>query len=172
MSSEDLLDVVDEGDAVQGTLPRDEVHRRGLLHRCVHVLVFDPKGRVWLQKRSLGLRLYPGLWTSTASGHVDAGERYLESALRELHEEMGLRAELRQLGTFRFQDGEENELSALCDARSADRPTPNPIEVMGVMRVPPVELEALIARLPHAFAPSFRAAWGEYRRLADGAGRA
>jgi isopentenyldiphosphate isomerase len=165
MAAEDLLDVVDERDAVQATLPREEVHRRKLLHRCVHVLVFDPRGRLWLQKRSLALRLYPGRWTSTASGHVDAGERYLDSARRELEEEMGLRAEPRQLATFRFQDDEENELSALCEARSADTPTPNPDEVLGVMAVMPDELDALLQRLPGSFSPSFRAAWQEYQRL-------
>ena len=32
----------------------------------------------------------PGLWSSSCSGHVDAGENYEQAALRELHEEIGL----------------------------------------------------------------------------------
>jgi len=42
----ELVDVVDEQDRVERTLPRDEVHAQGLLHRCVHVFVFDGQGKL------------------------------------------------------------------------------------------------------------------------------
>jgi isopentenyldiphosphate isomerase len=159
----ELLDVVDDADRVLDSLPRDEVHRRGLLHRCAHLFVFDAKGRLWLQKRAIGLRLYPGLWTSSASGHVDAGEGYLAAAQREAREELGLDVKPREVAKFRFQDGEENEVSALCEARSAERPRPHREEVLAVMALPPGEVEELMARLPRGFAPSFLAAWKAWK---------
>jgi isopentenyldiphosphate isomerase len=56
----------------------------------VHVLVFNSRGQVFLQKRSLAKDKSPGLWDSSASGHVDTGEQYDACALRELREELGL----------------------------------------------------------------------------------
>ena len=59
-------------------------------HRAVHVLVFNARGEVFLQKRSLKKDTFPGAWDSSASGHVDSGEEYDACAVRELREELGL----------------------------------------------------------------------------------
>ena len=88
--AEEIFDVVNERDEVIGQAPRKEVHRLGLLHRAVHVLVFNARGEVFLQKRSMTKDKCPGLWDSSASGHVDAGEAYDATAVRELREEIGL----------------------------------------------------------------------------------
>ncbi len=88
--SRGLLDVVNDRDEVVDRATRAEVHRAKLLHRAVHVWVFDGAGRLLLQKRSLSKDSHPGKWDSSCSGHVDAGEGYLESAVRELEEELGL----------------------------------------------------------------------------------
>jgi isopentenyl-diphosphate delta-isomerase type 1 len=89
--SEEFFDVVNNRDEVIGRKPRREVHRLGLLHRAVHVLVFNSSGRIFLQKRSMKKDRQPGLWDSSASGHVDSGEDYDSTAVRELGEEIGLR---------------------------------------------------------------------------------
>ncbi|MEJ0091140.1 MAG: hypothetical protein WDM80_15525 [Limisphaerales bacterium] len=51
--SEEIFDIVNERDEVIGQAPRKEVHARGLWHRAVHVLVFNARGEVFLQKRSM-----------------------------------------------------------------------------------------------------------------------
>jgi isopentenyl-diphosphate delta-isomerase len=89
---EEWFDVVNERDEVIGRELRRNVHARGLWHRAVHVLVFDRAGRVFLQKRSMLKDLSPGLWDSSCSGHLDAGEDYDFAAVRELGEEIGLAA--------------------------------------------------------------------------------
>jgi isopentenyldiphosphate isomerase len=89
--AEDIFDVVNERDEVTDRKPRGEVHRLGLLHRAVHVLVFNSRGQIFLQKRSMKKDRQPGLWDSSASGHVDSGEDYDATAVRELQEEIGLR---------------------------------------------------------------------------------
>ena len=88
--NEELLDVVDEADNVIEVRTRGEIHARGLMHRAVHILVFNSRGDLFLQKRSMNKDENPGLWDSSAAGHVDSGEDYLQCALREITEELGI----------------------------------------------------------------------------------
>jgi isopentenyl-diphosphate delta-isomerase type 1 len=87
---EEIFDVVDERDQVIGQRTRREVHQLGLRHRAVHVLIFNSRGELFLQKRSMKKDCFPGTWDSSASGHLDAGETYDDCALREVKEELGL----------------------------------------------------------------------------------
>jgi isopentenyl-diphosphate delta-isomerase type 1 len=93
--SEEIFDVVNDRDEVIGQKPRSEIHRLELKHRAVHVLVFNSKGELFLQKRSMRKDCFPGAWDSSASGHLDRGEGYDACAVREVKEELGL--ELRQV---------------------------------------------------------------------------
>ena len=86
--SEEIFDVVNERDEVVGQNTRREVHRLGLKHRAVHVLVFNARGEVFLQKRSHKKDIAAGKWDSSSSGHLDTGETYDACAVRE---EIGLR---------------------------------------------------------------------------------
>ena len=90
MPTDEIFDVVDADDRVIGQLPRAEVHRLGLRHRATHVLVFNARGELFLQQRSLAKDMWPGVWDSSCSGHVDSGEDYDTSATRELGEEIGV----------------------------------------------------------------------------------
>ncbi len=98
-TSQELLDVVDENDRVIGVKTRGEIHAQGLMHRAVHILVFNSSGELFIQKRSMSKDNNPGLWDSSAAGHVDSGENYYDCAIRELGEELGIRvtAPLEQL---------------------------------------------------------------------------
>ena len=88
--SEEIFDIVNERDEVIGQAPRKEVHARGLWHRAVHVLVFNARGEVFLQKRSMKKDIAAGKWDSSSSGHLDTGEDYDACAVREVREEIGL----------------------------------------------------------------------------------
>lgn len=91
--NDEIFDVVNERDEVISREIRGEVHRRGLRHRAVHVLVFNSLGEVFLQKRSITKDTHPGVWDSSASGHLDSGEEYDACAVREVREELGLNLE-------------------------------------------------------------------------------
>ena len=78
-------------DRVIGHATRREVHARHLRHRAVHVFLFNPQGRLFIQKRAAGKDTFPLCYDSSASGHVDRGESYEACAARELEEELGLR---------------------------------------------------------------------------------
>jgi isopentenyl-diphosphate delta-isomerase type 1 len=88
--NEEMFDIVNERDEVIGRLPRSQVHRQGRQHRAVHVLVFNARGEIFLQKRSMTKDSFPGAWDSSASGHLASGEDYDACAVRELGEELGL----------------------------------------------------------------------------------
>lgn len=90
----EFFDVIDKDNKVTGKAPRDECHRRGLLHRAVHIMILNSKCEFLLQKRSKKKDLYSGWWTSSASGHVASGDGYDETAHRELKEEIGIDAKL------------------------------------------------------------------------------
>ena len=90
-SDEELLDLVDADNTVIGTVARSRVHGEpALRHRAVHVLVYDDRGRLLLQKRSSAKQIQPGKWDTSVGGHLAAGESYLAGAVREAAEELGL----------------------------------------------------------------------------------
>jgi len=97
--SDELLDVVDANDEVVAVKTRGEIHASRLMHRAVHILLFNSSGELFLQKRSMNKDEQPGKWDSSAAGHVDSGEDYLQCAERELDEELGIVVErpLREL---------------------------------------------------------------------------
>jgi len=88
--SDELLDVVDDNDEVVAVKRRGDIHAQGLMHRAVHILLFNSSGELFLQKRSLSKDEQPGKWDSSAAGHVDTGENYLDCACREIGEELGI----------------------------------------------------------------------------------
>lgn len=106
-SGAEMFDVVDEHDRVLRSETREVVHVNNLRHRAVHMLLFNSAGELYLQKRSIWKDRNPGRWDSSAAGHVDSGETYLNAARRELREELGVEApELQPIG--RLTPCEEN----------------------------------------------------------------
>jgi isopentenyl-diphosphate Delta-isomerase len=94
---DEIYDVVDKMDQVIGQATRREIHQKNLLHRSIHILVFNHLNEVFLQKRSMSKDENPGLWDTSSAGHVDSGETYDECAHRELWEELGIKAILKPL---------------------------------------------------------------------------
>ena len=87
---DEIFDVVDSQDMVIGKASRLQVHKNDLMHRSVHILVFNSTGSLFLQKRAMIKDESPGLWDSSAAGHVESGEDYISCAKRELNEELSL----------------------------------------------------------------------------------
>ena len=87
---DEIFDVVDSEDLIIGKASRFQVHHNKLMHRSVHILVFNSRESLFLQKRSMTKDENPGLWDSSAAGHVESGENYIDCAKRELEEELNL----------------------------------------------------------------------------------
>jgi isopentenyldiphosphate isomerase len=86
----EILDIVNLNDQVIAQATRDEVYKKFLCHRIVHVLIFDDAGKMALQKRSQNVSFCPGYWSTAVGGHVQSGESYVEGALREFEEELNI----------------------------------------------------------------------------------
>jgi isopentenyl-diphosphate Delta-isomerase len=164
--AEEIFDVVNERDEVIGQRVRSEVHRLGLLHRAVHVLVFNRGGKIFLQKRSMLKDCCPGTWDSSASGHLDRGESYDDCAVRELREEIGLVASVPPRRLFKIDACPETGLEFVWVYQSeSEGPfVLQPEEIDEGAWFGPDELTRWIARSPGEFAGAFPPIWNLWLR--------
>ena len=92
----ELFDVCDEcGQPTGETVERSIAHRDGIPHRTAHVWIVrkeDQQIQILLQKRHRNKDSFPGMYDTSSAGHIPAGSEPLESAIRELQEELGIEA--------------------------------------------------------------------------------
>lgn len=108
---EEYLDIRTADGKVTGEVKaRTAVHTDGDLHGTSHVWLIRHKGNgkfdILLQKRAAGKDAYAGCYDISSAGHIPAGSDYLESAIRELEEELGIKATPEQLKFVGMHDGE------------------------------------------------------------------
>lgn len=151
--------MVDEADRVVGQAARSVVHARGWRHRAVHVWVFNAAGELFLQKRSRTKDMSPGLWDSSSSGHVNAGEGYAAAAWRELGEELGLHLPGPPEPWLRLPASAETgwEFCEVYRTRAEGPFVLHPEEIETGAWVAPVDLARRLRERPEEFCPAFRA---------------
>lgn len=104
-AADEIVAIVDEHNNVVGAAPRREMRAKRLPHRSTYVLVFNSKGDLYVQKRTLTKDVFPSYYDPAAGGVVLADESYEQGASRELEEEMGIRGvPLTLLFDFYFED--------------------------------------------------------------------
>lgn len=107
-----LIDVLDEnGNPTGESKTKAEIHEHGLWHNSSHIWIYNSNGEIMLQLRAKDKYSYPGLWDISAAGHTDSGETPIESAVREMKEEIGLDVTPEQLefgGKRKFSQPIEN----------------------------------------------------------------
>jgi len=153
------FDVVDENDNVIGTRLRSEVHDNHLLHRAVHILVFNREGELLLQKRSAWKDREPSKWDSSAAGHLEPGESYADGAARETEEELGIGCELTPIGKIRACSNTGQEFVEVFTARHEGPFTLPPSEIEDAAFFPIPVIRDWLAARPQDFAPGFWEVW-------------
>jgi len=156
---DEMIDVVDENGVVIDTMSREETEDLNHLIQNVIVFIFSPKGEVWIQKRPMHKKHFPGLWDVSACGAVASGEKPEAAAMRETLEEMGLKPKLTYVESFLNEfPGHDNKtfrrLSHLFIGVSDETPKEND-EVDEFKRVPYQELDEEIKSHPDQYIPSF-----------------
>ena|SRR5436190_4252503 len=163
MEIEEEVILVDEQDHETGTMEKMEAHRKGLLHRAFSVFIFNSRGEMLLQRRSMAKYHSGGLWTNACCSHPRPGEGTGEAAQRRLMEEMGLNTDLEFRTSFvyraQFTNGlTEHEFDHVYTGKSDLDPVVNPDEVDEFMWRDPEVIKEMIRTQPGQFSYWFRVA--------------
>jgi len=121
---DEFLNMLDsEGKFTKQSKPRSLVHKDGDPHPTVHIWIIkktDMGIYVLLQKRSHQKDVFPDCFDVSAAGHVSAGNEYRDCAIRELYEEIGIKAEYEQLEfigmhskEYKDENVHDNEIAAI-----------------------------------------------------------
>lgn len=159
----EIFDVVDERDQVIGQASRHEVHRQKLLHRAVHVFVFNKAGELFLQRRSKWKDMHPLRWDSSAAGHVNTGHTYDETAPREIEEELGVSADVESRWVIAPGEATGWEHVRLYIARHDGPFRLNPAELDGGGFFTMEQIDHWTAARPGDFATGFLECWKAYK---------
>lgn len=164
MTATEYVVLVDHEDREVGLAEKIQAHEKCLLHRAFSIFIFSdsPEPELLLQQRALHKYHSPLAWTNTCCSHPRQGEDILTAGKRRLQEELGLSAELTDLGWFHytahFDNGlSENEIDhVLIGFIAKDQPLhPNPDEVNAFRWITLKALDAELRAQPEQFTPWF-----------------
>lgn len=137
----EMFVVVDKDDKIIGYKTRYQCHHdKNLIHRTVGVLIYDDKGRILLQKRSLTKDMEPGKWGISSAGHITNGQEAEAAVYRELKEELGIDLPVKFFKKFIVADKQETEMAYLYKANANGPFKPDPQEVERVEYFTPQEI--------------------------------
>ena len=171
--SEELLQLVDRRGNPAGTAPRRICHGNpGLIQATVHLHLFDPAGRLYLQKRAAGKDRFPGRWDTSVGGHMAPGETPEQAIRREAREELGVQLPdpdtdggPERLEPHIYRDEVETEyVVPFCWVYNGGPPRPDAEEVEEGRFFEIEEIRRRLRERPEEFTPHFRMAFG---RLID-----
>jgi len=168
VSSEDEeLILVDRDDNEVGYLSKALCHNgAGVLHRAFSLFLFDDSGRLLLQQRGEGKRLWPGYWSNSCCSHPRRGESMETATTRRLIDELNVEASLEHVYSFCYtaeygEAGSENELCHVYLGKVSSDIQPNDSEIASVRFVAANALDAELTQSPERFTPWFKQEWGE-----------
>jgi isopentenyl-diphosphate Delta-isomerase len=149
------VDVIDEKDQIIGTMKLSIAKEKKMSYRLVDITIKNSSGKILLQKRAEQKR-FGGCWSSSAAGHVEKGETYIQAAERELKEELGIKTELTFVNKKRIPYGQIHRMVAFFKGISDEKPIINRIEVESVKYFTKQEVENMINDKKEKFIPIFR----------------
>jgi 8-oxo-dGTP pyrophosphatase MutT (NUDIX family) len=145
VSDGELLDIVNENDEVIGTILRsnyDELVEKKLGYiRAVEMFIQNDEGKLWVPTRTADQKIAPNGLDYSMGGHVESGEDYAESALREIEEELNLTIDPEKLEfVTKFRPSLIPYFRSFYIYRSNETPEYNPNDFVGAEWLTPEEI--------------------------------
>lgn len=95
---EEIVEILNEdGKKTQNSISKLEAHKKGICHGISAVGIINEDGKILIQKRYKTKKDEPNKWDLSSAGHIDIGEDSIQAALRELHEELGIKFNINDL---------------------------------------------------------------------------
>ncbi|MFS8204640.1 NUDIX hydrolase [Streptomyces sp. CWNU-52B] len=154
---------VDELDRVVGVVDRAEAVRRGWPHRVAATVCRDADGRVLVHRRPDNAARFPGRYDWLVGGAVEVGESYARAAVRELGEELGVRAMVRFAFKYLCHGAIGPYWMAVHEAVTVGEFAPDPAEIAWYGWLPEAEFRRVLWQWP--FVPDSRTAFTKYTEL-------
>ena len=151
----DLVTEVDKEDHVIGNRVKNDFYRTERIHRSSHLLLFNPKGELLLQRRAFKNKLYPGAYDFSVGGFVDAGESYRQAVDREMKEELGISVKPWKLFKFFYGDEVNKAFKTVYTAIYDGEFSIQQEELDSIRWTAMEELKKELADHPEQFNPSF-----------------
>jgi len=161
------LDIVDDHGNIIGNATREECHSDpSLIHRVVHIMVFNSKNEILLQLRGKDKLVQPDRWDTSVGGHLEAGENYDEGAARELEEELGVKSgDLVWMYDYLWRTRIETELVRTWRLVNDGPFKIQAEEIQEARFFTPSEIESNLGK--NHFTPNFEEEWRKYLRWSD-----
>jgi isopentenyl-diphosphate delta-isomerase len=154
-TTQNLSIEVDKDDNIIGLMPTKDFFRSNHIHRSAHLLLFNSKGELLLQKRTETKKAYPNVWDNSVAGFVDEGESYYDCVLRETREEIGVAVKPRPLFHYIFFDNIYKAHKEVYSARYDGPFDMSKREISELKWISLAELKKKIAERPTDFCPPF-----------------
>ena len=91
----ELWDLYDKNRKLtEHTMVRGDEMQPDTYHLVIHVVIFNSKNQMLIQKRKYDKVINPDIWDISVGGSVTAGETSQQGAMRETEEELGLSIDL------------------------------------------------------------------------------
>jgi len=151
VDAEEILDLVDENDEAFDTITREQANaltstseKKGYI-RASDMFLINDKGEFWVPKRTAHKRLFPNGLDFSVGGHVESGEDYLTTVLRETEEEINLKLQPEDVTLIDVQRIDENRyFNALYILRTNKTPDFNPDDFVSAEWLTPQALLKMI----------------------------
>jgi isopentenyldiphosphate isomerase len=146
---DEMLDVVDGFDRVIGTMNRKDydewVQMESGFIRAANMFVMNNEGKLWTPVRTAQKTIAPSGYDFGAAGHVESGEDYLSTIIRETEEEINLRIspdDIEFVAKFKYPN--TRYICELFLLRTDETPEFNPNDFVSAEWLTPKELKANI----------------------------
>ena len=128
-SSEEILDLVNENDEVIGQIRRGDAYAQGVTNfRVIDAFIQNSEGKLFIPRRQMSKKMFPGRLDTSVGGHVEHGETYEKAFAKEAAEELNIditQFPYRELGKMTPQNDSTAAFITVYEIQSNETPQYN-----------------------------------------------